>query len=126
MEGITPAKTTVLTGLPFSSVLAKMEVAVAMSMLPDTFPVLPVNGYMISGMLTRGKNCEDGLLCSPKLSEVQGGDAVYPPTMVAELESNVGDFLIDCARMPAAQDLLGHEIAVIYEWLARASASRGL
>jgi predicted AlkP superfamily phosphohydrolase/phosphomutase len=95
-----------------------------MANVPATFPTKPVNGYMISGMLTRGKNCEDGLLCSPKLSEVQGGDAVYPPTMVAELEANVGDFLIDCARMPAAKDLLGHEVAVVYEWLARVSATR--
>jgi len=26
--------------------------------------------------------------------------------------------------MPAAKDLLGHEVAVIYEWLARVSATR--
>jgi hypothetical protein len=45
---------------------------------------MPVNGYMISGMLTRGKNCEDGVLCAPKLSEVTGGDAVYPRSMRVE------------------------------------------
>jgi len=66
--------------------------------------VKPVNGYMISGMLTRGKNCETAV-CSRSFLKC-GGDAVYPPTMVAELESNVGDFLIDCARMPAAKDFL--------------------
>ncbi len=120
----TTANTSMLRTAPLWSLLSKSGVTVGMANVPATFPVRPVNGYMISGMLTRGKNCEDGLLCSPKLSEVQGGDAVYPRTMVAELEANVGDFLIDCARMPPAKDLLGHEVAVVYEWLARVSATR--
>jgi len=120
----TTANTGMLRTQPLWSLLSNAGVTVGMANVPATFPVKPVNGYMISGMLTRGKNCEDGLLCSPKLSEVQGGDAVYPRTMVAELEANVGDFLIDCARMPAAKDLLGHEVAVVYEWLARVSATR--
>jgi len=88
-----------------------------MANVPATFPVMPVNGYMVSGMLTRGKGCEDGVLCSPKLSEVQGGDAVYPKSMVAEIEKNVGDISIDCARMPSADDLKGHETQLINEWL---------
>ena len=120
----TTANTGMLRTEPLWSLLSNSGVTVGMANVPATFPVKRVNGYMISGMLTRGKNCEDGLLCSPKLSEVQGGDAVYPPTMVAELESNVGDFLIDCARMPAAKDFLGHEVAAVYEWLARVSATR--
>ncbi len=120
----TTANTGMLRAEPLWSLLSNSGVTVGMANVPATFPVKPVNGYMISGMLTRGKNCEDGLLCSPKLSEVQGGDAVYPATMVAELEANVGDFLIDCARMPTAKDLLGHEVAVVYEWLARVSATR--
>jgi predicted AlkP superfamily phosphohydrolase/phosphomutase len=120
----TTANTGMLRTEALWSLLSNSGVTVGMANVPATFPVKPVNGYMISGMLTRGKNCEDGLLCSPKLSEVQGGDAVYPPTMVAELEAKVGDFLIDCARMPAAKDLLGHEVAVVYEWLARVSATR--
>ncbi len=118
------ANTGMLRTQPLWSLLSNSGVTVGMANVPATFPVKPVNGYMISGMLTHGKNCEDGLLCSPKLSEVQGGDAVYPRTMVAELKANVGDFLIDCARMPAAKDLLGHEVAVVYEWLARVSATR--
>ena len=120
----TTANSGMLRTEPLWSLLTNSGVTVGMANVPATFPVKPVNGYMISGMLTRGKDCEDGLLCSPKLSEVQGGDAVYPPTMVAELEANVGDFLIDCARMPTAKDLLGHEVAVVYEWLARVSATR--
>jgi hypothetical protein len=64
---------------------------------------------LISGMLTRGKNCEDGVLCAPKLSDVTGGDAVYPRTLRPELLKNVGDFYIDCERMPGASDLKGHE-----------------
>src|SRR5260370_27478800 len=72
---------------------------------------------MISGMLTRGKNGEDGVLCAPKLSEVQGGEPVYPPALKAELLKNVGDFYIDCERMPAASDLRGHESEVIDAWL---------
>ncbi len=120
----TTANTGMLRSEPLWSLLSNSRVTVGMANVPATFPVKPVNGYMISGMLTRGKNCEDGLLCSPKLSEVQGGDAVYPPTMVPELEAKVGDFLIDCARMPSAKDLLGHEAAVVYEWLARVSATR--
>ena len=120
----TTASTSMLRTEPLWSLLSDSGVTVGMANVPATFPVKPVNGYMISGMLTRGKNCEDGLLCSPKLSEVQGGDAVYPPTMVPELESKVGDFLIDCARMPSAKDLFGHEVAVVYEWLAQVSKTR--
>jgi len=120
----TTANTSMLRSEPLWSLLSKSGATVGMANVPATFPVRPVNGYMISGMLTRGRNCEDGLLCSPKLSEVRGGDAVYPRAMAAELEANVGDFLIDCARMPTAKDLLGHELAVVYEWLARVSETR--
>lgn len=115
--GIT-ANTNMLKKEPLWSILSKNGVTVGMANVPATFPVMPVNGYMISGMLTRGKDCEDGVLCAPKLSEVQGGDAVYPKTMVAELESNVGDFLIDCSRMPSSAQLNGNEEKVVKEWLA--------
>jgi predicted AlkP superfamily phosphohydrolase/phosphomutase len=80
--GIT-ANTNMLKEEPIWSVLSKNGVTVGMANVPATFPVMPVNGYMISGMLTRGKNCEDGVLCAPKLSEVEGGDAVYPPALKA-------------------------------------------
>jgi predicted AlkP superfamily phosphohydrolase/phosphomutase len=73
--GIT-ANTNMLKEEPIWSVLSRNDVTVGMANVPATFPVMPVNGYMISGMLTRGKNCEDGVLCAPKLSEVTGGDAV--------------------------------------------------
>ena len=82
--GIT-ANTNMLKQEPIWSILSKHNVTVGMANVPATFPVMPVDGYMISGMLTRGKNCEDGVLCAPKLSEVEGGDAVYPPAMKAEL-----------------------------------------
>jgi predicted AlkP superfamily phosphohydrolase/phosphomutase len=85
---------------------------------------MPLNGYMISGMLTRGKNCEDGVLCAPKLSEVEGGDAVYPRSLRDELLKNVGDFYIDCERMPAASDLKGHESEVIAKWLDKVQLIR--
>ncbi len=118
------ANTNMLKREPLWSVLSKNGVTVGMANVPATFPVLPVNGYMISGMLTRGKGCEDGILCSPKLSEVMGGDAVYPKSMVAELEKNVGDFSIDCARMPNASDLAGKEPEVINAWLDEVSRIR--
>jgi predicted AlkP superfamily phosphohydrolase/phosphomutase len=38
--------------------------------------------------------------------------------MVPELEANVGDFYIDCSRMPGAEDLAGKEEKVINDWLA--------
>jgi predicted AlkP superfamily phosphohydrolase/phosphomutase len=95
-----------------------------MANVPATFPVLPVDGYMISGMLTRGKNCEDGVLCAPKLSEVEGGEAVYPATMKAELLKNVGDIYIDCERMPSAEQLNGHEAEVIDAWLKKVQVIR--
>src|SRR5215470_568837 len=78
--GIT-ANTNMLKEEPIWSVLSKNGVTVGMANVPATFPTMAVNGYMISGMLTRGKNCEDGVLCAPKLSEVKGGDAVYPATL---------------------------------------------
>jgi predicted AlkP superfamily phosphohydrolase/phosphomutase len=121
--GIT-ANTNMLKEEPIWSVLSKNGVTVGMANVPATFPVMPVNGYMISGMLTRGKNCEDGVLCAPKLSEVQGGDAVYPPTLKAELLKNVGDYYIDCERMPSAADLKGHEEEVIDAWLKKVDLIR--
>jgi len=121
--GIT-ANTNMLKEEPIWSMLSKNGVTVGMANVPATFPVMPVNGYMISGMLTRGKNCEDGVLCAPKLSEVEGGDAVYPHTLKAELLKNVGDFFIDCERMPSAADLNGHETAVIDAWLSKVQLIR--
>jgi predicted AlkP superfamily phosphohydrolase/phosphomutase len=121
--GIT-ANTHMLKEEPIWSMLSKSGITVGMANVPATFPVMPVNGFMISGMLTRGKNCEDGVLCAPKLSEVMGGDAVYPRSMQAELLKNVGDFYIDCERMPAAADLKGHEAEMIDKWLARVQVIR--
>src|SRR5579864_2440354 len=121
--GIT-ANTNMLKQEPIWSYLSKSGVTVGMANVPATFPVLPVNGYMISGMLTRGKDCEDGVLCAPKLSEVQGGDPVYPAAMKAELLKNVGDFFIDCERMPSAEQLRGHEPEVIDAWLKKVDLIR--
>src|SRR5579859_497640 len=121
--GIT-ANTNMLKQEPIWSMLSKNGVTVGMANVPATFPVMPVKGYMISGMLTRGKNCEDGVLCAPKLSEVEGGEAVYPPALKAELLKNVGDFYIDCERMPAASDLKDHEAEVIDHWLAKVQTIR--
>jgi predicted AlkP superfamily phosphohydrolase/phosphomutase len=121
--GIT-ANTNMLKEEPIWSILSKSGVTVGMANVPATFPVMPLNGYMISGMLTRGKNCEDGVLCAPKLSEVEGGDAVYPPAMKAELLKNVGDFYIDCERMPSAEQLRGNETEVIDAWLKKVQVIR--
>jgi predicted AlkP superfamily phosphohydrolase/phosphomutase len=118
------ASTDMLKREPLWSILSKQGVTVGMANVPATFPVMPLNGYMISGMLTRGKGCEDGILCSPKLSEVKGGEAVYPASMVAELEMNVGDFWIDCSRMPAAEELKGKEAEAIDHWLQQVSQVR--
>lgn len=121
--GIT-ANTNMLKEEPIWSMLSKSGITVGMANVPATFPVMPVNGYMISGMLTRGKNCEDGVLCAPKLSEVTGGDAVYPRSMRDELLKNVGDFYIDCERMPSAADLQEHPADVIDHWLSKVQTIR--
>jgi predicted AlkP superfamily phosphohydrolase/phosphomutase len=121
--GIT-ANTNMLKEEPIWSILSKNGVTVGMANVPATFPVMPVNGYMVSGMLTRGKNCEDGVLCAPKLSEVQGGDPVYPAAMKTELLKNVGDFYVDCERMPSAEQLKGHETEVIDAWLKKVDVIR--
>jgi predicted AlkP superfamily phosphohydrolase/phosphomutase len=118
------ASTAMLQREPLWSILSSHGVTVGMANVPATFPVMPLNGYMISGMLTRGQGCEDGILCSPKLSEVDGGAAVYPPSLVSELEKNVGDFWIDCSRMPTADELRGKEAEVIDEWLLEVSQVR--
>ena len=125
VRGMT-ADTTMLREEPIWSILSKNGVTVGMANVPATFPAMPVNGYMISGMLTRGKGCEMGMLCSPKLSEVEGGDAVYPKSMVAELEAKVGDFWIDCSLMPSVDDLRGKESQVINDWLAQVTRIRTL
>jgi len=111
------ASTKMLKSDPLWSLLSKHGITVGMANVPATFPVMPVNGYMVSGMLARGKGCADGILCSPKLSEVEGGDAAYPKSLAAEIETNVGDINLDCARMPYAQDLKGNEKQLIHSWL---------
>jgi predicted AlkP superfamily phosphohydrolase/phosphomutase len=121
--GIT-ANTNMLKEEPLWSILSKNGVTVGMANVPATFPVLPVNGYMVSGMLTRGRNCEDGVLCAPKLSEVEGGDAIYPLPLKAELIKNVGDLYIDCERMPSAEQLKDHEEQVIGDWLRKVDVIR--
>jgi predicted AlkP superfamily phosphohydrolase/phosphomutase len=122
--GIT-ASTNMLRQEPLWSILSKKGITVGMANVPATFPVMPVNGYMISGMLTRGKGCEDGVLCSPKLSEVQGGDAVYPKNLVPEIEAKIGDISLDCLRMPSKDALKGKETEVITEWLKAVQEVRG-
>jgi predicted AlkP superfamily phosphohydrolase/phosphomutase len=111
------ANTHMLKMEPLWSILSKNKVTVGMANVPATFPAMPVNGYVVTGMLTRGKGCEDGVLCSPKLSEVIGGDAVYPKSLEAELREKIGDFNIDCSRMPDADALKGHEAEVVTRWL---------
>jgi predicted AlkP superfamily phosphohydrolase/phosphomutase len=118
------ATSTMLRLPTFWSLLSNSGTTVGLANVPATFPVHPVNGYAISGMLTRGTNCEDGLLCSPKLSEVHGGDAVYPPALKSEIEMKVGDLPVDCARMPQERELLGHESAVVHDWLEQVSHIR--
>jgi predicted AlkP superfamily phosphohydrolase/phosphomutase len=122
--GVT-ANTNMLKEEPIWSILSKNQITVGMANVPATFPVMPVNGYMISGMLTRGKNCEDGVLCAPKLSEVEGGSAVYPASLKPELIKNVGDYYVDCERMPSAEELQGHESEVINAWLKKVDLIRG-
>lgn len=107
----------------FWSLLSQNHVTVGMANVPATFPASPVNGYMITGMLTRGKTC-DGLLCSPKLSEVESGPAVYPLAMVSEIESQVGDIPIDCARMPDEKELHQHAPELVDGWLQEVSRIR--
>src|ERR1700723_1817112 len=121
--GIT-ANTNMLKEEPIWSILSKNHITVGMANVPATFPVMPVNGYLVSGMLPRGKNCEDGGLCAPKLSDVTGGDAVYPASLKAELIKNVGDYYVACERMPSAADLQGHESEVIDAWLKKGDLIR--
>ena len=121
--GVT-ANTNMLKEEPIWSILSKHNVTVGMANVPATFPVMPVNGYMVSGMLTRGKNCEDGVLCAPKLSETEGGNAVYPASLKPELIKNVGDYYVDCERMPSADQLKGHETEVINAWLTKVDLIR--
>ena len=118
------ANTKMLRQDPLWSILSRNGVSVGMANVPATFPVMAVNGYMVSGMLTRGKGCEDGVLCSPKLSDVTDGPAVYPFSLASELRENVGDFSIDCARMPNAEELRGQEAQVINGWLEQVSRIR--
>ena len=118
------ANTHMLKEEPIWSILSKNGVTVGMANVPATFPVMPVNGYMVSGMLTRGKDCEDGVLCSPKLTEVEGGEAVYPASLKQELLANIGDFYIDCARIPKLETIAGHEAEGVNDWLAKVDTIR--
>ncbi len=118
------ANTNMLKAEPIWSILSKNGVSVGMANVPGTFPVMPVNGYMVSGMLTRGKECEDGILCAPKLTEVAGGEPVYPKSLKQELLASVGDFYIDCSRIPSGEQLKGKEPEVVNAWLEKVSQIR--
>jgi predicted AlkP superfamily phosphohydrolase/phosphomutase len=117
------ARSEMMKGTPFWKLLSDHGFTVGMANVPATFPVTPVDGYMISGMLTQGVNC-DGVLCAPKLSEVRNGDAVYPQRMIPELQAKVGDFHIDCSAMPTLNELSGKEKDAIAQWLAGVSQIR--
>lgn len=124
LVGGIPANTHMLRQEPLWSILSTHDVRVGMANVPATFPVMKVNGYMISGMMTRGKGCEDGVLCAPKVSDVQGGEAIYPPSLKSELMAKIGDFYIDCERMPAEKDIAGHEQQVVTSWLKQVQRIR--
>jgi len=55
-----------------------------MANVPATFPVMPVNGYMISGMLTRGKTVKTRALCAQVIGSA-GRRRGLSPAMKAEL-----------------------------------------
>jgi len=118
------AVSSLLKAPPLWSLLSDAGISVGMANVPATFPAPPVNGYLITGMLTHGKGCEDGMLCSPKLSEVQDGDAVYPKTLVREISRDLGDIPIDCSRMPGEAELRGHEAETVNRWLENVSQIR--
>jgi predicted AlkP superfamily phosphohydrolase/phosphomutase len=118
------AVSSLLKAPPLWSLLSNAGISVGMANVPATFPAPPVNGYLITGMLTHGKGCEDGMLCSPKLSEVQDGDAVFPKTLAREIASDLGDIPIDCARMPGEAELRGHEAETVNRWLENISQIR--
>ena len=118
------AVSTLLKAPPLWSLLSDAGISVGMANVPATFPAPPVNGYLITGMLTHGKGCEDGMLCSPKLSEVQDGDAVFPKALAGEIKSALGDIPIDCLRMPGAAELRGREAETVNSWLANVSQIR--
>jgi len=118
------ANTSMLKRDTLASILSNHGVSVGLANVPATFPAMPVNGYVVTGMLTRGKGCEDGILCAPKLSEVQGGEPIYPSSLRSELLANVGDFRIDCLRMPSAQDLRSNAAKTADDWLQQVSLVR--
>lgn len=118
------AVSSLLKAPPLWSLLSNAGISVGMANVPATFPAPPVNGYVITGMLTHGKGCEDGMLCSPKLSEVQDGDAVFPKTLAREIIRDLGDIPIDCLRMPGEAELRGHEAETVNRWLENVSQIR--
>jgi hypothetical protein len=67
---------------------------------------------MISGMLTRGKNCEDASVRS-QVERSDGWRRRLSQADANRIIEKVGDFYIDCERMPSAADLKGHELEVI-------------
>jgi predicted AlkP superfamily phosphohydrolase/phosphomutase len=109
---------------PLWSLLSNAGISVGMANVPATFPAPPVNGYLITGMLTHGKGCEDGMLCSPKLSQVQDGDATFPKTLAREIVNDLGDIPIDCSRMPGEAELRGHEAEAVNRWIENVSQIR--
>jgi len=118
------AATSFLKAPAMWSLLSEAGVSVGMANVPATFPAPTVNGYLITGRLTRGRDCEDGMPCSPKLTEVRDGDAVFPKSLAGELASRLGEIHMDCLRMPSEEELRGHEAETVSRWLENVSRIR--
>lgn len=64
--------------------------------LPPTYPIKPINGWMVSGFITPGIDTE----------------YTHPPELKNEIQENVGEYILDADfRIPEKKDLLNH----IYE-----------
>jgi predicted AlkP superfamily phosphohydrolase/phosphomutase len=100
--------------------LNEKDITVGMFNVPGTWPVEPVNGYMVSGMLVRGLDVLDhyctGDLCSVQLSKAE--PAAATPWIKDDLLSKFKDVPLDCSPLPEPHDARALQPEFVKQWLA--------
>lgn len=105
---VAPTNSTTRAGKPIWQILSEQGASVGVVNVPETYPPMPVRGFLISGMDTPSDEA----------------DFTYPPELKAELQTAVGGYRV---FGPRSKENLDRSIAGMHQTIPmRARASRYL